>query len=249
MRRITMATVGFVTGLTGAAGAAGAQARATVAGRVTILEKDNKSSQDLSNAVIWIESQHRAAPAAPGTPAAPAAPAAHDSNPPRTLDIAIHDKIYAPRVVVAPVGSTVRFPNYDPFNHNVFSVSEGNSFDLGLFGRGETRGQTFVHAGLVRVFCNVHPRMVAYVVLVSSRFFTQPVADGSFTLADVPPGRYRLHAWHERVPAAVTQDIVVGPGAAPAPVQIQLDARKYRFVQHRNKLGKSYPTNAGRERY
>jgi plastocyanin len=186
----------------------------------------------LSDAVVWIETR-QAMP--------------RDSNPPSTRDIAINDKVYAPRVVVAPVGSTVRFPNHDPFNHNVFSVSDQNSFDLGLYGRGEARSRTFTHEGLVRVFCNVHPRMVAYVVLVNNRFYTQPGATGSFTIADVPVGRYRLHVWHERIPAEVVQDVVVGAGSAP--VQVQLDARKYRFVQHKNKLGKNYPTNAGRERY
>jgi len=201
---------------------------------VSILEKDNKPSQDLSAGVVWLESHQ-------------APLMTRDSNPPHTLDIAINDKVYAPRVVVASVGSTVRFPNHDPFNHNVFSVSEGNSFDLGLYGRGQTKGQTFTHEGLVRVFCNVHPRMAAYVVLVNSRWFTQPAADGSFTLGDVPPGRYLLHAWHERVPGEMTHEVVVGTGTAPA--QIQLDARKYRFVQHKNKFGKNYPTNAGRERY
>jgi plastocyanin len=233
MRRTAMTTLSMVIGVLGVAVA---QARPAgwgrVTGRVTILERDNKPTKDLADAVVWIDAQ-QAWP--------------RDSNPARTLDIAINDKIYAPRVIVAPVHSTVRFPNHDPFNHNVFSVSGGNSFDLGLFGRGEARSQTFAHEGLVRVFCNIHPRMVAYVVLVNNPFFTQPAADGSFALSDLPPGRYKLHVWHERVPSEVVQDVVVGQGAAP--VQIQLDARKYRFQQHKNKLGKNYPTNAGRERY
>lgn len=200
-----------------------------VTGRVTILEKDNKATRDLSDAVVWLET-------AGGAMAEP-----------RAFDIAINDKVYAPRVIVAPVGSTVRFPNHDPFNHNVFSVSEPNTFDLGLFGRNESRSHTFTGPGLVRVFCNVHPRMVAYVVLVSNRHYTQPTNDGTFTLTDVPPGRYKLHVWHERVPSIAIQDVVAG--AASAPVQVQLDARKYRWQQHKNKTGKTYPTNAGRERY
>lgn len=213
----------------GVAGAAAAQAPGRVIGRVTILEKDKKASQDLSDAVLWLETAGGAMAEA------------------RTLDIAINDKVYAPRVVVAPIGSTVRFPNHDPFNHNVFSVSEPNAFDLGLFGRNETRSHTFTGPGLVRVFCNVHPRMVAYVVLVGNRHHTQPANDGTFTIADVPPGRYKLHVWHERIPVVVIQDVVAGAGTAP--VQVQLDARRYRWQQHKNKTGKNYPTNAGRERY
>lgn len=229
MGRTIVLMLGFVTGITAPTAA---QAKATVTGRVTILEKDNKPSGDLSDAVVWIETR-QAMP--------------RDSNPPSTRDIAINDKVYAPRVVVAPVGSTVRFPNHDPFNHNVFSVSDPNNFDLGLYGRGETKGQTFNRPGLVRVFCNVHPRMVAYVVLVPNRYFAQPGADGSFVIEGVPLGRYRLHAWHERIPNEVAQDVVVGLGTAP--VRIALDARKYRFVEHKNKFGKNYPSNAGRERY
>jgi plastocyanin len=231
MVRFAVGMLACVTLVTASAARPGRNAT-SVTGRVTILEKDNKPSKDLSDAVVWI-----------ATPQA----MVRDSNPPRTTDIAINDKVYAPRVVVAPVGSTVRFPNHDPFNHNVFSVSDPNNFDLGLFGRGEARSQTFTRAGLVRVFCNVHPRMVAYVVLMSNRYYTQPGADGRFTIENVPPGRYQLHVWHERVPTESVQDVVVGGSGAPA--EIQLDARKYRFVQHKNKLGKNYPTNAGRERY
>jgi plastocyanin len=212
-----------------AAGAAAAQALGQVSGRVTILEKDPKAGGDLSDAVLWLER-------VPG-----------DTAVPRTFDITINDKIYTPRVVVAPVGSTAQFPNHDPFKHNVFSVSEPNGFDVGLFGRNESRSKTFATPGLVRIYCNIHPRMVAYVVLVANRYYTQPADDGTFTIAGVPSGRYKLNAWHERIPSMVTQDVVVGASARP--VAIQLDARKYRWQQHKNKFGKTYPSNAGRERY
>jgi len=211
------------------AGAAAAQGQGRVAGRVTILEKDNAASRDVSDAVLWLET------------------AAGGTVEPLTFDISINDKTYAPRVVVAPIGSTVRFPNHDPFRHNVFSVSDPNAFDLGLFGRNERRSHTFTSPGLVRVYCNVHPRMVAYVVLVGNGHYTQPANDGTFALGDVPSGRYRLHVWHERIPSVVIQDVVAAAGGAP--VQVQLDARKYRWLQHRNKTGRTYPTNAGRERY
>jgi len=88
----------------------GFSAAGRVAGRIVILEKDNKPSPDLSDAVLYLE-----APAAVTTAARPV-----------TVEIAITDKIYAPHVVVVPLGSTVRFPNHDPFNHNVFSVVDVN---------------------------------------------------------------------------------------------------------------------------
>ena len=202
-----------------------------VAGRIVILEKDNKPSPDLSDAVLYLE-----APAAV-TPAAR----------PVTVEIAITDKTYAPHVVVVPLGSTVRFPNHDPFNHNVFSVSEPNTFDLGLYGRGEAKSYTFAHPGLVRVYCNVHPRMVAYVLVMENRYYAQPANDGSFAIDNVPAGRYRLHVWHERIPSEVIKDIAAGGG--PPDLQIALNARGYKWEPHRNKYGRNYPTNAGRERY
>ena len=202
-----------------------------ISGRIVILEKDNKPSPDLGDAVIYLEG-----PASPATAAKPV-----------TVEIAITDKTYAPHVVVVPVGSTVRFPNHDPFNHNVFSVSEPNSFDLGLYGRGEAKSHTFDHPGLVRVYCNVHPRMVAYVLVMENRYYAQPGTDGSFAIDNVPAGRYRLHVWHERIPSEVVKDITAG-GAEPE-LQIALNARGYAWQPHRNKYGRNYPTNAGRERY
>lgn len=204
-----------------------------VAGRIVILEKDNKPSPDLSDAVVYLEGA-----VSPGTAARPV-----------TVEIAITDKTYAPHVVVVPVGSTVRFPNHDPFNHNVFSVSEPNTFDLGLYGRGEVKSHTFNHPGLARIYCNIHPRMVAYVLVMENRYYAQPANDGSFTIDDVPSGQYRLHVWHERIPSEVVKDVSAGAAGAGGDLQIALNARGYRWQPHRNKYGRNYPTNAGRERY
>jgi plastocyanin len=202
---------------------------AQVTGHVTILEKHNKPSPDLATAVVYLEG---------GAPAVAR---------PGTFDVVTNDKDFVPRVVAVPVGSTVRFPNHDPFNHNVFSVSEPNQFDLGLYGRGEAKGHTFQSPGLVRVFCNIHPRMVAFVVVTATRYFTQPAADGSFALDSVPPGRYTLHVWHERSPALAREIVVRARDGAD--VAVELDARGFRPTPHKNKYGKDYPTNAGRERY
>jgi len=200
-----------------------------VRGHVTILEKGNKPSPDLGNAVVYLEG---------GLPVPPRS---------ETFDIATSDKEFVPRVTVVPLGAMVRFANHDPFEHNVFSVTEPNQFDLGRYGRGEAKGQTFTSPGLVRVFCNIHPRMVAFIQVIAGRYFTQPAADGSFAIAGVPPGRYTLHVWHERSPQ-VTREVMVGPKGV-SDLRVELDARGFHWVPHKNKYGKDYPTNAGRERY
>lgn len=202
---------------------------APVRGRIVILEKDNKPSTDLGDAVVFLEGLGDPAPAT-------------------RFDVTISDKAFAPHVLVVPVGSTVAFPNHDPFDHNVFSVSEGNSFDLGLYGRGEGKSVTLQHPGLVRVFCNVHPRMVALVLVMGTHHYAQPGADGSFTINGVGPGSYRLHVWHERAPTEVVKEVTVG-AAGVSDLVVTLNARGFRWQPHKNKFGKDYPTNAGRERY
>lgn len=211
----------------GAAPAGGQAGR--VSGRVVILEKDNKPSADLGDAVVYLEGAGEGAAAG-------------------RFDVLISDKAFAPHVLVVPVGSTVAFPNHDPFDHNVFSVSDSNSFDLGLYGRGEGRSATFAHAGLVRVFCNVHPRMVALVQVMATHHYAQPAADGAFTIGGVGPGTYTLHVWHERASREMVRRVSVGP-AGLGDLVVTLDARGFRWQPHKNKFGRDYPTNAGRERY
>lgn len=200
-----------------------------VAGRITILEKDGKPSPDIGSAVVYLE----------GGPAGASAPG--------TFEITTSEKEFVPRVVVVPVGSTVNFPNHDPFDHNVFSVSEGNQFDLGKYGRGQVKGHTFTSPGLARMFCNIHPKMVSFVQVMASRYYTQPSVDGSFVIERVPPGRYTVQVWHERAPR-VAEPVTVGSKGV-TDLAIELDARGYHWVAHNNKKGKKYPTNAGRERY
>jgi plastocyanin len=203
-------------------------ARAQVSGRVTVTDVGGRAAGDVGNAVIFLEGRGPR-----GTPV--------------KVDVTLDARSFSPRVVVVPVGSTVRFPNRDPFNHNVFSLSDPNDFDLGLYGRGESGEHRFRHAGLVRVFCNIHPKMSGFVLVRDNAYFTQPGADGSYTIANVAPGSYVLHVWHERAPEA-TRDITV-PAGGLSGQDVALDASAYQFVAHKNKYGQEYGSGATRERY
>ena len=97
-----------------------------------------------------------------------------------------------PRTVAITRGSTVDFPNGDPFFHNVFSLSRAANFNLGRFARGQSRGREFTKAGTVKVYCDIHSHMSATILVFDHPYFTIPELDGSFELPAVPAGH--VHA-------------------------------------------------------
>ncbi len=141
-------------------------------------------------------------------------------DPPRTTAIAPTrarmvqvDESFSPRVVAITRGSTVEFPNSDPYFHNVFSLSRGANFDLGRYPRGQSRTRVFAQTGLVKVYCHLHSHMSASIMVFDHPYFTVPGGDGTFSLHDVPAGEYRISAWHERIGES-PKTIRVEPGAA-----------------------------------
>jgi plastocyanin len=173
----------------------------------------------------------------------PASPAAGRPEPGR-FQLITRGKQFEPRVLTVPRGSTVEFPNADPILHNVFSVSKGNAFDLGLVARGPGRPVVLDSAGVVRVFCNVHHSMVGYLVVLDTRFHTRTDASGRFRLSGLPDGDGTLHVWHEQA-----EPLELGlrlPAAAPLRLRLTVD--KPRVPPHLNKLGRSY-WRSKRDRY
>jgi plastocyanin len=163
---------------------------------------------------------------------------------PGTFTLSTRDKQFEPRVLPITAGSTVRFPNADPILHNVFSVSPPQPFDVGLYGPGEGREQRFDEPGLVRVFCNVHHEMVAYLVVLETPYFARPSADGSFVLEGLPAGPGRLVVWQERAEAWERE--LTLPLAEPVTATLQVTRR--RVPRHLDKSGKPYERPGG-ERY
>ena len=125
--------------------------------------------------------------------------------------LAQKDEAFLPRVVAVAVGGAVDFPNLDPIYHNVFSLSPVKRFDLGKYPRGRSKAVVFDRTGLVKVYCDIHSEMEAFVLVLRNHAFVQPRADGTFELPDLPAGRYELRVWHPDLPEiARTVDLPEG---------------------------------------
>jgi len=145
-------------------------------------------------------------------------------------------KKFVPSWAVVQRGTAIQFPNMDNIYHNVFSLSSGNSFDLGLYNSGgEAKTHTFTEPGTVDVYCNIHPQMAASVLVVPNKLFAKVKADGTFEIAGVPPGRRKVAAWAPG--SRLTADWVeVGAGQA-AELNLKLDSKT---PGHKNKSGQAY---------
>ncbi len=104
---------------------------------------------------------------------------------------------FAPTVLAVSVGTTVDFPNSDRTYHNVFSLSKARRFDLGRYPRGESRSVRFDEPGVVRVFCEIHSHMNAFILVFAHRYFATTEADGAYRIDGVPPGAYTLAVWND----------------------------------------------------
>lgn len=125
----------------------------------------------------------------------------------KSPEMAQQDTAFSPTYLVIARGTTVQFRNHDSFYHNVFSYSKAKRFDLGRFPRPEAKPVVFDKAGKVDVFCEIHRSMRGMVIVTDNDFHTEASADGSYSLRDVPAGKYELvfvHADHGDRVIAVT---------------------------------------------
>lgn len=156
---------------------------------------------------------------------------------PQRTKLLQQNKSFQPRVQAVPVGSTVDFVNEDGIYHNVFSLSPPEPFDLGLYSARATRSRKFKQPGTYRVFCNIHPDMVAVVLVVPTPFITEADRAGNYRL-ELPPGKYRITAWSERAQPA-TVEVTIAEGSATAP-ELSLDESQFVELPHKNKYGRDY---------
>ena len=121
------------------------------------------------------------------------------------------DERFVPHVLAITTGTVVDFPNSDRIFHNVFSLSKTRPFDLGRYAAGRSKAVTFDRPGIVRVFCDIHSHMNAFILVFNHPFFALTDTDGRYRIDNVPPGTYNLVAWNEGVSSG-PQPVVVPEG-------------------------------------
>ena len=162
--------------------AAPAHAQGSVSGQLSLIEREGADRSDPASAVVYLEARGRVDQPVATRPAL------------RQTTIAMTGREFVPHVRTILVGGSVAFPNLDPFSHNVFSNAEAGPFDLNLYRRGVSRANTFTRPGIYPVYCNIHSRMVSFVIAVPTPYVATVAADGRFMIPDVPAGTYVLHA-------------------------------------------------------
>jgi len=153
------------------------------------------------------------------------------------------NKSFEPHLLVVTRGSSVDFPNRDPWFHNVFSLFNGKRFDLGLYEAGTSRTVHFDREGVSFIFCNIHPEMSAVILALNTPYYGTTDRKGAIAIPNVPPGRYEMQIWHERVqPEALksfTRTITVSDATSTLGL-IHLPEQRSLNPTHKNKYGQDY---------
>ena len=199
-----------------------------VTGKVAFVTKRGQRPI-VSETMVWLEPLDRKATAKPAS----------------TFQMTTRSKTLLPHVIAVPLGSTITFPNEDPISHNLFSLSAGNAFDLGLYRKGAGKSEKFDAPGIVNVYCNVHPNMSAVVHVMPTPYYGFANERGEYSI-DVPAGKYRLVAWNEQGGMAESAVQVHNAGVT-GNLALTIDSRNFRQQQHTNKLGKPYQPPSSRD--
>lgn len=200
-----------------------------VSGRLELISDSNRG-QDPSGGVVWLVPLGETKDKVPKTP-------------PRTQQLVQHHKSFSPHLLIVQVGSSVQFPNHDPFFHNVFSLFDGKRFDLGLYEAGTTRTLVFDRAGICYIFCNIHAEMSAVILVLDTPYFAVSDSKGEIEIRDVVPGIYELRVWHERGAQETlngfTRRITIGAPPFSFGV-LRINEQTSSLLAHKNKYGQDY---------
>ena len=190
-----------------------------IRGQVTIERADGEQRADRSSVVVFL-----------------------DQAPERDLyrtstTISQADRFFTPRVTAIVKGTTVNFPNDDVIFHNVFSLSKTRPFDLDIYPPGKSKSVTYERSGWAKVYCNIHPDMVAHVIVLDNSYFAITDINGNFTIPNVPDGDYRMRTWHEFAAGQKAEVAISGGVVEDVDFLIREDKR---LRAHKDKFGKTY---------
>ena len=191
-------------------------------GPVKVVDKDGKVRDTLKDAIAILEPLGRRVEA--------------EKRP--TLRIKTTGKRFVPRVAWTTAGSEVVFPNQDHILHNVFSVTPGDAFDTGHYEPGDAPRWTAQNPGLVKLYCNVHRKMNAFLWIVQTPWVEVLDKRSGIDFQNLPAGRYKLRLWQ---PEVGEKDFEVSVGAGVTQGDWTLQASLPDFEPHKNKFGKDYP--------
>jgi len=201
----------------------------SVTGKATILEKKFfgglKKKKDMSQTVVYISGFKTKAPD-------------------KIMEIDQKKKRFVPYILPVVAGQRVRFPNQDKIYHNVFSISPLATFDLGQYKDVDPAGTvTFENYGVVPIYCNIHPKMIAYAVVLENTAFAVTDKKGAFRIDNLPAGTYTINAWRPKA-KRVNRTIVVQAGQS---TEVHMELKELlRIGPHRRKDGTQYPDKYSR---
>jgi plastocyanin len=142
---------------------------------------DAHEASDQRVAVVYLETAPRGA---------------FEERPGPTVVLDQRNETFVPHVLAITTGTTVRFLNSDKTYHNVFSLSKAKRFDLGRYPTGRSKAVRFDRPGIVRVFCEIHSHMSAFILVFAHQHFAVTNARGEYRLEGLPPGTYTVAVWH-----------------------------------------------------
>ena len=202
----------------------------TIKGTAALVDADGRpvKKPDRSGVVVWLE------PAASVT-----SPAASPAKP---ITVSQRKLMFVPHVTAIQVGTAVDFPNDDPIFHNVFSNFDGQVFDLQLYAPQTARRVVFRRPGIVRVFCNIHDSMSAFIAVMPQPYFAVSDTQGRFEI-QAPPGEYRVQFWYERARpdtlARLARSVTIGNAPLSLP-ETQIPVSNDPPPPHKDKYGRDY---------
>jgi len=200
-----------------------------VTGRITVFQKKLfgklKKKKDMSGALVYITGFKSEVPG-------------------EVPNIVQKDKRFSPDVLPVVAGQRVRFPNLDKIYHNVFSISSIKSFDLGQYKSSEPpKLVTFDKPGLVPVYCNIHPAMLTYVIVLENTAYAVTNKDGDYQINDVPAGTHTINTWLPKA-KRVSQEIKIQPGQG---IEVHLQLKELiKIKPHKRKDGSKYSKKSGK---